>query len=488
MLVRIFSWFLVLCLLSGCASNPIWSGNEADEVAQAARYHKQLLARVPEYKDEKLTEFVSKVGHKLAAVSDRPKLKWKFTVLDSPVENAFATMGGYVYITRGLLVYLRDERDLAAVLAHEIGHICRRDAIHAGRRAEVAGLTTLGLIVAAPALLLFPQVATAPMGMGLSAVNRSAESAADELGATYLKRAGYPPEAMQDSFDVVTSLETYKKSVGNIHENWWHRAFAQHPETMQRKERLAALNGPGQTNNNDSADPRFLGLLDGVEVGNSAVTGLPHDGKRYFPDEAIDVDIPSGWHAYGIRGLFRAPFSILLVSEKAGAMLIQKRPIDDLPENVCPAMDWTFLSISLRKWGPLRNGDIGTCTALGSRTDSDFYSKRTHWQRVGIVRLDRESYVTFTGYFTVQKNEDDKFKTEDQTFLTVAKSIAPVPADKAPDVQRLRIYRAQPGDTFEKLAITPTAKSVGSAAFLRAINVRSPDDNITSGELVKIVK
>lgn len=79
-------------LLTGRASAVVWENDEPYEVQQGEERHKAILARTPAYDDEKLARYVSTIGNKIAAVSDRPSLKWHFTVLDSPVENAFATL------------------------------------------------------------------------------------------------------------------------------------------------------------------------------------------------------------------------------------------------------------------------------------------------------------------------------------------------------------------------------------------------------------
>ena len=82
-------------------------------------------------------------GNELAAVSHRPDLPWQFTVIDSPVVNAFAVPGGYIYLTRGLLAYLNDEAELAGVLGHEIGHVTARHSVQAYSRAAGAQMGLL---------------------------------------------------------------------------------------------------------------------------------------------------------------------------------------------------------------------------------------------------------------------------------------------------------------------------------------------------------
>lgn len=120
----------LLCLgLSGCAVNPVTGEHdfvmfgEETELEIGRANHSKIIAEYGRYEDEGLQAYVQSVGERLAAISHRNDLVYRFTVLDTPVINAFALPGGYIYITRGLMAYLNSEAELAAVLGHEIGHV-----------------------------------------------------------------------------------------------------------------------------------------------------------------------------------------------------------------------------------------------------------------------------------------------------------------------------------------------------------------------------
>src|SRR5215468_4799215 len=113
---------LILCacfaaLLTGCAKNPVTGKreivlvSESQEIAMGAQSHEQVQREYGFVPDEKLQRYVQAMGNKLAAVSHRPALSWHFTVVNSPVVNAFALPGGYVYLTRGILAYLNSEAE-----------------------------------------------------------------------------------------------------------------------------------------------------------------------------------------------------------------------------------------------------------------------------------------------------------------------------------------------------------------------------------------
>lgn len=142
-------------------------------------------------KDDKLNAYVAKVGLTLAAVSDKPEQNFTFGVLNTDEVNALSMPGGYVFVTRGALARMQDESELAGVLAHEIGHVCRGHGKQSIQRAK--GMDALGTAGAsqtsgllADAIENGAKEITKPMGQG-------DEADADVKAVAYLKAAGYDP-------------------------------------------------------------------------------------------------------------------------------------------------------------------------------------------------------------------------------------------------------------------------------------------------------
>ena len=127
-LLRLAFVLLSLNILSACAVNPATGGpnlvlmTESGEKEIGLEEHEKVLASQPILQDEELNAYVAEVGNRVAAVSHRPNLEYTFTIIDSPDINAMALPGGYVYVNRGLLTFMNTEAQLAAVIAHEIGH------------------------------------------------------------------------------------------------------------------------------------------------------------------------------------------------------------------------------------------------------------------------------------------------------------------------------------------------------------------------------
>lgn len=208
MIARIFSVFVVVLtglMGSGCTTNQATGKSQLNlisterEVALGSEASPRFLQ---EYGDEipspEIRRYVSDLGHRLAAVSERPELPWEFHVVDSAVLNAFALPGGKVFISRGLLVRLSNEAQLAGVLGHEVGHVT---AQHIGQQMTqgmvVQGLAA-GLGAAAEAsdedwLKALGLTANVGGSVYLLKFGRDQELEADWLALRYMTKLGYHP-------------------------------------------------------------------------------------------------------------------------------------------------------------------------------------------------------------------------------------------------------------------------------------------------------
>ncbi|ABB57290.1 M48 family metallopeptidase [Synechococcus elongatus] len=203
--------------------------NPNQEVQLGRQMNQQMLSqRFRPNRDRILAAYVNDVGQRLAAESDRPDLPWQFQVVDSREINAFATMGGYVYITTGMLGFLSNEAELAGVLAHEIGHIEGR---HLPQRLGQSYLQQAGLSALGVDSDRFTQVA---VDLALNRPNsRSAEFDADARGLRIMERAGYAPAGLISVMNKLAGL-------GNNGITF----LSTHPDSRERARALTAqLNG-----------------------------------------------------------------------------------------------------------------------------------------------------------------------------------------------------------------------------------------------------
>ena len=133
---------LALAPVSGADEKP---RKDSKDLQTAKKMHIAFTQGMGVHQDLELQDYVQRVGEKLAAVSEMPDLEWHFTIVDTDDVNAFATMEGYVYISRGILPYFQNEADLAAVLGHEIGHITAEHLKKQQRKGMLSSIASAAL-------------------------------------------------------------------------------------------------------------------------------------------------------------------------------------------------------------------------------------------------------------------------------------------------------------------------------------------------------
>src|SRR6218665_873383 len=278
----LFGLLTVLGLLQGCAQNPATGESnfvmmsERQELELGRSYSQEIAKQYPRYADEKLQAYVQQGGERVARHSHRSELSYHFTVIDSPDINAFALPGGYIYIHRGLLAYLSSEAELAAVLGHEVGHVTARHSVQQQSQSQAWGI--LGQAVAIGTGVGAAGDVTSALGSAfVRGYGRDMELQADGLGAQYLARAGYDPQAMIEVVEVLKSQDDFArdeaaKAGKAAPTSSYHGIFDTHPGNDQRLQQVIgparALVAGQQVVNRDV----YLQHIDGMPFGDSAAT------------------------------------------------------------------------------------------------------------------------------------------------------------------------------------------------------------------------
>ena len=253
---RLTATLLLLCLISGCAVNPVTGKRELTLVTQdqelaigAEQYGPAQQSQGGVFRiDPELSRYVNAVGQRLAAVSDR-QLPYEFVVLNNSVPNAWALPGGKIAVNRGLLLELHNEAELAAVLGHEIVHAAARHGANAMQR----GLLLQGVVIATALSAADSNYANYIVGgaqIGAQLVttrySRDAELEADYYGMQYMARAGFDPSA------AIGLQETFVQLSAGRESSWIEGLFASHPPSPDRvaanKMTAQALNATGEIN------------------------------------------------------------------------------------------------------------------------------------------------------------------------------------------------------------------------------------------------
>jgi predicted Zn-dependent protease len=236
--------------------------SEEDELKLAEQVHQELIKQTRLVQDPSLNEYVSSVGQRLARDSGRPNIPWRFYVVDDKSINAFATLGGRVYVHTGLLAATNSEAQLASVLGHEIGHIVGRHGLENVKKSQkygtLAGIATIaGAILGGQAGANLGGLAGNMIAGGyLMKHSRDAEREADYLGLYNLKDAGYNTGGMIEMFDIL-------QEVSSSSPNAFGSILASHPApseraTNTRREINQHLRGSDRRGLSDTEDFRRL--------------------------------------------------------------------------------------------------------------------------------------------------------------------------------------------------------------------------------------
>jgi len=239
---------LAICLLAvgvySCAVNPVTGRSELaivsfSEEEEAALGAKAFSPAVQQqggfYRDRELEEYVQGVGMRLARVSHRPTLKYRYRVLNSSVPNAFALPGGYIVINRGLLVGLENEAEMAAVLGHETAHVTAKHSLAGYQRAMAANVLVAGVVLATGGTTGVQEISGITASLVENGFSRDQEREADWLGIDYMVKAGYNPEGavqLQEYF--------YRQLEGGKNPMWAEGLFRTHPFSKERLENARA--------------------------------------------------------------------------------------------------------------------------------------------------------------------------------------------------------------------------------------------------------
>jgi predicted Zn-dependent protease len=293
---------LVITLLAGiglqsCVRNPVTGKKEVvfmseeQEKALGVQSHPSVVATMGLYDNAKLQAFITEKGKAMGAISHRPQLEYNFNIVDSPVVNAFAVPGGYVYFTRGIMAHFNNEAEFAGVLGHEIGHITARHSA-AQQRNEILGQIGLmaGIIFSETFRGMASEAAQSLQVLMLK-YSREHESQSDELGVSYSSKVGYDAIKMSKFFGTLKRLSA--KSGQTIPE-----FMSTHPDPGQREVKVEAMakeyqsaNPATYTVNRDS----YLRMIDGIIYGNDPKQGFVENGFFYHPELKFQFPVPKDW-------------------------------------------------------------------------------------------------------------------------------------------------------------------------------------------------
>lgn len=286
----------LLVVVAACAVNPatgrreLMLVSESQEIQMGREADPQVTATYGLVDDPELQRYVSDLGLRLAATSERPGLPWSFRVVDDPMVNAFALPGGFIYMTRGILAHFDSEAELAGVLGHEIGHVtARHSASQMTRQQLQQGVLVTGMIFS-ERVREYGGLAMAGLQIMNLSYSRADESESDRLGLRYISGVGYDPDAMIGVFQMLAQAGGGGEG-GRLPEWQLTHPYPENREAQMRDVIAeSGMSRDGQINRD-----RYLDMLDGMVFGQNPRQGYFLGTRFLHPDLAFELTYPAGW-------------------------------------------------------------------------------------------------------------------------------------------------------------------------------------------------
>jgi predicted Zn-dependent protease len=293
---------LAALLFWTCARNPVTGKKELMLVSegQEIQMGREAAQTIPVdlglVEHPEIAQRVARLGARIGRNSERPELPWEFQVVDSPVVNAFALPGGWVYLTRGILAHMNSDAEMAGVLGHEVGHITIR---HSAQQISRNQLTSLGLglgTIFVPEIRPYGDILQGGLALLFLKFGRDDETEADRVGVRYAVEAGYDPRQMAAFFDVLDRMRSDGKGVLPT----W---LSTHPDPADRESRIldwaqrTAPDPSGLTVGEES----FKRALEGMIFGENPREGFM-DGRVFkHPEMRFQIEFPPGFRVENTR-------------------------------------------------------------------------------------------------------------------------------------------------------------------------------------------
>lgn len=308
-----------LLMLSACAVNPVTGKkqvvlvSEAQELAMGQQYDPGIIAEFGLYQDEKMQAFINEKGKEMGAISHRPNINYQFRILDSPVVNAFAVPGGYVYFTRGIMAHFNNEAEFAGVLGHEIGHITARHSVVQMSKQQLYSIGFMAGMIASEEFRQFADIGQEALGALFLKFGRDDESQSDELGVNYSTQIGYDSHEMANFFGVLSrQMEQTGQRIPEFQST--------HPDPANRFERVHELSKQYQQQHGLSnlkvGRDSYLAMIDGIVFGEDPRQGYVEYNTFFHPELKFHFPIPVGWR------LVNSPQSVKMGPEDGKALMI----------------------------------------------------------------------------------------------------------------------------------------------------------------------
>ncbi|EJW11150.1 Putative Zn-dependent protease [Rhodovulum sp. PH10] len=468
---------LVALALPGCSSwvgnldtgpgttttGAVHSANKPIEPSSAAeREHRRILASYGgPYRDAKVEAMISGIVDKLVAASERPDMRYRVTILNSPAINAFALPSGDLYITRGLVGLADDSSELASVLAHEMAHVlARHAAIRENQARKVAMLAT----ASADPNDTTGALALAKTKLALADFSRAQELEADAIGVGIASRAGFDPHGAPRFLEAMGRFAALRSASGTDARSL--DFLASHPATPERVANALAnaRNYPAGAR----GEAPYLAAIDGLVYGEDPVDGFVRGRRFLHPKLGFAFTAPEG---FSLENTAQAVLGSAPGGDRALRLDIVKAPSGQTLAQYLKS-GW----IEAIEPGSVEETRIGGFPAITATATGDPW-----WFRIVVVQYGDELYRFVFASKTRSAEIDKALMDSVGTFrrLSLAEAASAKPS-------RIEVVTVKPGDTVESLAAR-TVLGGRKVERFRVLNGLSDTASVKPGERVKLV-
>ena len=366
------------------------------EVAIGKEASKQISGLFGIYRDSKVERYVTDVGNRVLATSHLRRsgaseevrtTPVTFGVLDSPIINAMALPGGYIYITRGMLAHLNNEDQLATVLAHEIGHVAARHAARQAWQQKWSQGLLLGGALVSQGLGLPAQNILNLGGMAAQLVSlrysREDELEADKLGVEYTSASGF------DSREVIGFFQTLSR-IQDKEGQGMPGFLSTHPNPGDRIRKIQEMTAALPRDRRSPADSRYLDAIEGLVLGEDPRQGFVENDVFYHPDLRFRFPVPRGFKS------INQPTQVVMVEG-------QKRALLGFTSSGERSLDAASAKLNQSGLRILERGSMRSSGLPASATVADAQTKNGQVVRLMIYFVEyRGSVYQFVGYTSPQ--------------------------------------------------------------------------------------
>ena len=452
---------LILAVIFSCSRNPVTGKKQLSfmsfdqEKAMGAQSDPAVVAQFGRYEDKKIQDFITREGNKMVKVSHRPDLPFEFKILNSPVVNAFALPGGYVYFTRGILAHFSNEAEFAGVLGHEIGHVTAR---HGAEQYTNQILSQVGLMVGlvlSPTVRQFANELSQGVQLMLLSNSRAHESQSDELGVEYSTKIGYDANYMANFFATIGRISSQNggdeiPTFLSTHPNPADRFTRVHELATEWQNKLQL---PEYKVNRNS----YLEMIDGIIYGEDPREGYTDNGVFYHPQLRFSFPYPNGWQ------LANTPQQVQMAPKDQNALMLLSLAQGNSTEEAAQAFVQNYSLTVVESNNKTVNGYPALQLVADQVNEQDpsqnvrlltyFYQDRTNkliYQMLGVAP--KQEFSKFANYFLFTM---DNFKslTDPARINVKPEQIRVVTIPSAMTLQQALKSHNMPSNRFNELAI-----------------------------------